>query len=100
MFAPLTKITSALSKSSNVLEIRSSPNAFLFPAEWGHLPKSEYGGVLGYPFVLLTHLGGRLFSGMTDIVFLPIAYPFTKYDDSLPVRMGWGEFPWDKPTNG
>lgn len=80
------------------LEGRGLANAFLFPAEWGHLPKAEYGGVAGYPFVLLTHLGGRLFSGLTDIVFLPIAYPFTRYDESLPVNMGWGEYPWDKPT--
>ncbi len=81
------------------LEGRGFSNVFLFPAEWGHLPKPEYGGVLGYPLVGLTHLGGRLFSGLTDIAFLPVAYPFTKYDDSIPVGLGWGEFPWQKPSN-
>ena len=78
------------------LEARGFSNVFLFPAEWGHLPKAEYGGVCSYPFVGLTHLGGRLFSGLTDIVFLPVAYPFSHYDDSIPVSMGWGEFPWQK----
>ncbi len=78
------------------LEGRGFANALLFPAEWGHLPKSEYGGVLGVIPVGLTHFGFRFFSGVTDIVFLPFAYPFTRYDESIPANMGWGEYPWQK----
>lgn len=81
------------------LEGRGLANAFLFPLEWGHLPKPELGGPVGYPLVALTHLGGRLFSGMSDIVFMPFIYAFTKNDDSIPVGLGWGEYPWDKPSN-
>ncbi len=78
------------------LEGRGLSNVFLFPAEWGHLPKDEVMGAWGAPFVGLTHMGGRIFSGVGDIVVLPLFYPFSKYDDSLPVNMGWGEFPWQK----
>ena len=92
------------------LEGRGLSNVFLFPAEWGHLPKADYAGssavrpvnfkyvVMPFDwfFVGLTHFGGRLFSGIGDMVVLPLAYPFSKYDDSLPVGMGWGEFPWQK----
>ena len=78
------------------LEGRGLANVFLFPAEWGHLPKAELVGVFGTIPMVLTHMGGRIFSGIGDIVVLPLAYPFSKYDDSLPVRMGWGEFPWER----
>jgi hypothetical protein len=81
------------------LEGRGLSNFLLFPAEWGHLPKSETNGVIGYFPVLLTHTTARIFSGAADIVFMPLMYPFSKYDDSIPKNMGWGEFPWQKPSN-
>ncbi|HCM42844.1 MAG TPA: hypothetical protein PLY88_02685 [Candidatus Omnitrophota bacterium] len=78
------------------LEGRGLSNLFLFPAEWGHLPKSETRGGIGYLPSLATHLVTRVFSGVADIVWMPIMYPFSKYDDSIPKNMGWGEFPWQK----
>lgn len=80
------------------LEGRGLSNLLLFPVEWGHLPEPEAGGPAGYFFVGTTHAVTRIFSGILDIIPLPLAYPFTKYDDSVPVNMGWGEFPWEKPV--
>jgi hypothetical protein len=78
------------------LEGRGFSNLLLFPAEWGHLPKPEMGGPAGYFFAGVTHTVTRVFSGITDIVALPLAYPFSKYDESIPKSFGWGEFPWQK----
>lgn len=78
------------------LEYRGFSNIVLFPFDWFHLQKSEYRGWYGVMPTMATHTVGRVFSGIADIGFLPLWYPFTKYDDSVPVGMGWAEFPWQK----
>lgn len=81
------------------LEGRGISNLLLFPAEWGHLPKSETNGAIGYFPAMVTHTVTRMFSGIADIAWMPLMYAFSKYDDSIPKSMGWGEFPWQKPSN-
>lgn len=81
------------------LEGRGLANFFLFPAEWGHFPESETRGGIGYVPTLITHTATRMFSGLSDMLFMPLLYPFSRYDDSIPVGMGWGEFPWEKPQS-
>ncbi len=81
------------------LEGRGLSNALLFPVEWPHLAKQEFSGhpvrgIATFPFVVLTHLAGRLYSGVSDIVFMPLYYPFSRCEDSVPVGMGWSEYPW------
>jgi len=78
------------------LEGRGLANFLLFPLEYGHFPKSETLGGVGYFSAWATHTTTRIFSGVADIVFMPLIYPFSKYDDSIPKSMGWGEFPWQK----
>jgi len=80
------------------LEGRGFSNLLLFPLEYGHFPKSETLGGVGYFSAWATHTVTRVFSGVADIVWMPIMYPFSKYDDSIPKNMGWGEFPWQKGT--
>lgn len=79
------------------LEGRGISNLLLFPLEWGHFPKEETRGGIGYVPALITHTTTRIFSGISDMLFMPLIYPFSKYDDSIPEGMGWGEFPWQKP---
>jgi len=78
------------------LEGRGFSNLLLFPAEWGRFPKPEAGGPAGYFFMGVTRTVTRVFSGIADITWMPVMYPFSKYDDSVPKNMGWGEFPWEK----
>ena len=83
------------------LEGRGFSNALLFITEWPMLAQQEYHDhpkafAATLPFVATTHTVGRIFSGLTDIVFLPLAYPFSRYDDSIPMGYGWGEFPWQE----
>ena len=83
------------------LEGRGLANAFLFAAEWPLIAQQEHHDhpkafAATIPFVLLTHLGGRLFSGISDMVFMPVAYAVSRYDDAIPVGYGWGEFPWQE----
>lgn len=81
------------------IEGRGLSNIFLFPVEWPIIAKKEYrdhGWASTVTFIpqVATHICGRVFSGISDIVFLPFYYPFSRYDDSVPVGMGWGEYPW------
>lgn len=81
------------------LEGRGLANLTLFPLDWFHLQKSEYRGWYGILPTMATHMMGRVSSGIADFGILPFTYPFTKYDDSVPVGMGWAEYPWQRPGN-